>query len=95
MKVLAVRKIDDLGRLILPIELRRRAGMEEFAEVEMGVDEEGQILLRKLGARCIVCDQTEHLLFAGEKALCEACLQKFQREKESAENASAAPKAGE
>lgn len=41
-----VRKVDDLGRVVLPIELRRTLGIEEKDPVEIFIDE-GQIILQK------------------------------------------------
>ena len=39
-----VRKLDGLGRIVLPIELRRAYGMEPGTAIEVFTDDEGFIL---------------------------------------------------
>ena len=50
-----VRKVDELGRIVLPIELRRTLGIEEKDRIEIFVDGES-IILRKYQPACIFCD---------------------------------------
>ena len=47
-----VRKVDELGRIVLPIELRRTLGIEEKDRIEIFVDGES-IILRKYQPACI------------------------------------------
>lgn len=42
------RKVDDMGRIVLPIELRRNTGIEEGTSLEIYVDESGNIVLRPM-----------------------------------------------
>lgn len=67
-----VRKLDHLGRLVLPIELRRTLDIDTQDEIEILVDEEG-ICLRKYEPKCIFCEGTDVILFK-EKLICRKCL---------------------
>ena len=42
------RKIDDMGRIVLPMELRRNTGIDEGTSLEIYVDESGNIVLRPM-----------------------------------------------
>ena len=53
-----VRKVDELGRIVLPIELRRTLGIEEKDRIEIFVDGES-IILRKYQPACIFCDNAK------------------------------------
>ncbi len=67
------RKVDQLGRVVLPVELRRSLGLREGDLVEVGVDG-SSILLTKVEARCTFCgSSTELREFAG-KRVCQDCV---------------------
>jgi AbrB family transcriptional regulator, transcriptional pleiotropic regulator of transition state genes len=72
------RKVDDLGRIVLPVELRRLFGIRSGDELEISVDE-GAILLRKIEARCAICESTEGLQEFRAKQLCADCLRSVPR----------------
>ena len=50
-----VRKVDELGRIVLPIELRRTLDIAEKDSLEIYVDDDS-IILRKYQPACIFCD---------------------------------------
>ena len=56
-----VRKVDELGRIVLPIELRRTLGIEEKDRIEIFVDGES-IILRKYQPACIFCDNAKDII---------------------------------
>ena len=53
-----VRKVDELGRIVLPIELRRTLGIEVRDPIEIYVDED-KILLKKYAPACIICGESD------------------------------------
>ena len=53
-----VRKVDELGRIVIPIELRRTMGIEEKDALEIYVDSE-KIILKKYEPACIFCGNAE------------------------------------
>ena len=55
-----VRKIDELGRIVLPIELRRSLGIGEKDPVEIYVEED-KIILKKYNDSCVFCGQAKDI----------------------------------
>ena len=68
-----VRKVDELGRIVLPIELRRTLGMEEKDRIEIFVDGES-IILRKYQPACIFCDNAKDIINYKGKNICPDCI---------------------
>lgn len=67
-----VRKIDDLGRVVIPAETRRLFNIHEGDELEIGV-ENGSIVLRKLQATCVFCGSTEDVGEFLGRGICSVC----------------------
>lgn len=68
-----VRKIDELGRVVLPIELRRNLGIAEKDPVEIFVDDD-KIILKKYNPSCVFCSNTKNVTQFKDKIVCESCL---------------------
>ena len=68
-----VRKVDELGRMVLPIELRRTLGIEEKDRIEIFVDGES-IILRKYQPACIFCDNAKDIINYKGKNICPDCI---------------------
>lgn len=77
-----VRKVDDLGRIVLPIELRRTLGIEEKDALEIYVDHE-KIILKKYQPGCTLCGSMENLNQDNDKFVCLECISRFARYAES------------
>jgi len=73
-----VRKIDPLGRLVIPIEVRRVLGLKENEPVEMFVSGK-QVIVQKYEASCITCGSTENIIKFNERNLCDACIEKIKK----------------
>ena len=67
-----VRQLDNLGRVVLPIELRRTMDLGVKDMLEVYVDGE-DIVLRKYHPGCIFCDSTDQVSLFREKPVCSAC----------------------
>ena len=67
-----VRKLDELGRIVLPIELRRNMELAEKDSVEIYVDGES-IILRKYSPNCAFCGSTKNLVEYRGKRICHSC----------------------
>ncbi|WP_048744527.1 AbrB/MazE/SpoVT family DNA-binding domain-containing protein [Paenibacillus sp. P22] len=73
-----VRKIDELGRIVIPMELRRTLEISEKDPLEIFVDGD-KIILRKYSPGCNFCgSQTVHRRI-GEKHLCRECVRSLQQ----------------
>jgi transcriptional pleiotropic regulator of transition state genes len=66
------RKIDELGRIVLPIELRRTLDIGERDAMEIFVEED-RIILRKYKQACIFCGNDSDIKEFKGKYVCEAC----------------------
>ena len=71
------RKIDELGRFVLPVETRKSLGIDEKVELRISVDG-NKIILEKTIQSCFVCGSEEDLLENNGRHLCSICLGKFE-----------------
>lgn len=67
-----VRKIDDLGRVVLPIELRRVLDLDKDSSLEIYVDEDS-IVLKKYQPACVFCGSAEGVVQYQGRNICKAC----------------------
>lgn len=67
-----VRKVDELGRIVLPIELRRTMNIEVKDALEIFVDGD-QIVLKKYEPSCIFCGNAKDIIHYKGKNVCSAC----------------------
>ena len=74
-----VRKIDELGRIVLPIELRRTMNIAVKDSLEIFVDGDS-IILKKYSPSCIFCGQTEGILTFKGKNVCADCKRYIKNE---------------
>ncbi len=68
-----VRKVDELGRIVLPIETRKRLGLEAKDPVEIFVEKD-RIILKKYEPACIFCGDSNNIVLYKEKRICKNCL---------------------
>lgn len=68
-----VRKVDELGRIVIPKELRRTMGIDTGCAMEI-CTEEDSIILRKYARGCALCGSDDLLLeLPNGRAVCRAC----------------------
>ncbi|MCI8879377.1 MAG: AbrB/MazE/SpoVT family DNA-binding domain-containing protein [Clostridiaceae bacterium] len=73
-----VRKVDELGRIVLPIELRRTLDIEVKDALEIYVDG-SQIILKKYEPACIFCGNAKNVIHFKGRNLCEDCLHELSQ----------------
>lgn len=71
-----VRKVDELGRIVLPVELRRTLDINERDALEIYVDGTS-IVLKKYRPTCVFCDSTRDLRVFKGKNVCPRCLREM------------------
>jgi AbrB family transcriptional regulator, transcriptional pleiotropic regulator of transition state genes len=76
------RKVDQLGRVVLPAEVRRHFGINPGDLIEIAVDADA-ILLTKVEDRCIFCGGTTDLSEFSGKLVCRVCVNRFATERPS------------
>lgn len=73
-----VRKVDELGRIVLPIELRRTLNIAQKDALEIYVDGES-ILLKKYEPACIFCGNANNVLVYKHKNICTECIDEIKK----------------
>ena len=69
-----IRKVDELGRIVLPIELRRTLDIAERDELEIYMEHD-RIILQKFEPSCVFCASSHDLLSYRGKNVCQECIQ--------------------
>lgn len=72
-----VRSVDHLGRICIPIELRRLMSITETDPMEIFIHD-AQIILRKYQPGCIFCGNV-HVRPFKDKLICESCASELSR----------------
>lgn len=73
-----VRKVDELGRIVLPIELRRTLDIEIKDSLEIFVDEDC-IILKKYTPACIFCGNANNVMRVKTKNICADCIEELKQ----------------
>ncbi|MFW6311112.1 MAG: AbrB/MazE/SpoVT family DNA-binding domain-containing protein [Nanoarchaeota archaeon] len=76
-----VRKIDDLGRIVLPKELRKTMRINKKDPMEIYVDEDS-VILKKYQPACIFCGNADDTFEYENKTICKDCLEKLEKKGE-------------
>ena len=72
-----VRKVDELGRIVLPIEMRRTLDIGEKDALEIYV-EGSSVILKKYKPSCIFCDTAKDVTEFKGKNVCPKCLRELK-----------------
>jgi transcriptional pleiotropic regulator of transition state genes len=73
-----IRKIDNLGRITLPIELRRNLDVDVGDPLEI-YTESNAIVLKKYESSCVFCGSTRRLAQFKDKNICENCRRELEQ----------------
>ena len=71
-----VRKVDELGRIVLPVETRRRMELETGDGVEIFVEKD-RVILTKYEPACLFCGDAEDVIPYKDKKICKTCLREL------------------
>lgn len=72
-----VRKVDELGRIVLPAELRQSMDINVRDALEI-FTEEGRIILQKYQPACIFCNNADQVVYFNGKRICASCLEQLK-----------------
>jgi len=72
-----VRKVDELGRIVLPIEMRRTLDIAERDALEIYV-EGSTVILKKYKPSCVFCDAVKDVTAFRGKNICPRCLRELK-----------------
>ena len=73
-----VRKLDDLGRIVLPVELRRTLQIEDKDPVEIFVEDD-MIILKKYQPSCLFCGDAKDVISFKGRNICPNCLRELTK----------------
>ncbi len=72
-----VRKVDELGRIVLPVEVRNRLGLASKDGVEIFVEKD-RVILKKYMPCCIFCGDADNVTYFKDKLICRNCLESIK-----------------
>ncbi|OGO88488.1 MAG: hypothetical protein A2Y15_01625 [Clostridiales bacterium GWF2_36_10] len=73
MRFLAVRRIDKMGRIVLPSEIRSAFNWTEKIEIVI-TQSEDRLVLKKFQESCYLCGNEEEIILVRERFICRACI---------------------
>lgn len=73
-----VRQVDELGRIVIPIELRRTLDINVKDSLEIYVDGDS-VILKKYEISCVFCGEREDLIGLNGKYICPNCIEKLHK----------------
>ena len=72
-----VRKVDELGRIVLPKELRTVLNINEKDSIEIFTDND-KIILQKYQPACTFCNNVNNIIYFSGKRVCADCIEKLK-----------------
>lgn len=66
------RKVDHLGRIVVPVEFRRLLGIHEGDELEVTMDGD-TVVMRRVEPACVFCDAPRGLTSVRDRWVCASC----------------------
>lgn len=76
-----IREVDELGRLVIPKELRDNLDLHQKSRVEIYVVNQEDIIIQKIYNNCFVCGSTTELYNVNSKCICADCLAAAEKAK--------------
>ena len=68
-----VRRVDELGRIVIPMELRRTLGIKVKDPLSISMDGE-QIIIEKYRDACALCGSEDDITMVKDRAVCSKCV---------------------
>ena len=74
-----IRRIDELGRIVIPKEIRKKLGINIKDHMEIYADF-NSITFRKVEDKCVFCGESKNLISFKEKLICKKCFDSLYKE---------------
>ena len=74
-----VRKVDDLGRIVLPVEIRNVLDIKTKDAIEIFTDND-RIILQKYAPACVFCNDTDDVIYFSGKRVCASCIKQLKEQ---------------
>lgn len=72
-----VRRVDDLGRVVIPMELRRTLGIKVKDPMSISVEGE-RVILEKYHEACVICGSKDDVVDVKDRPVCAACIEEIK-----------------
>lgn len=72
-----VRNVDPLGRIVIPKEIRNNFHLEINDPIEIFVNDNNEIVLKKYEPACIFCASTDDVVIYNGRQICKDCIEKL------------------
>ncbi len=72
-----VRKVDELGRIVIPIGIREAMEIKPGDPLEIFTDAE-KVIFQKYQPSCIFCNNADDIIYFNGKRICATCLTKIK-----------------
>lgn len=74
-----IRKLDELGRIVLPLEIRKRLDWNNHDELELIVDNKNEVVfLKKYTNTCFLCNSPNDLIIIKKHHICQNCIEEIK-----------------
>lgn len=73
-----VRRVDSLGRIVIPLDMRKMLNMESGQEIELVVSGE-TVVLRRFQPKCIFCGSYDKIFLFEGKNVCAQCRKRLSK----------------
>jgi len=74
MKITAVRTLDDLGRIVLPADIRKQSNWTCMTKLEISCLEDGSVVITEAKSHCCVCGSENDLIPIKSRHICRECI---------------------
>jgi AbrB family transcriptional regulator, transcriptional pleiotropic regulator of transition state genes len=74
-----IRRVDELGRIVIPVEIRKRFGIHDHDALEISVQGNSVVLSRPHG-ECVFCGREDGLVEYRQRSICRDCLTRLQHD---------------
>ena len=74
-----IRPVDRLGRVVIPMEIRRRFNMENEGDCFEIFTEDDKIILKKYKPSCVFCGSLENVFTYNKQVICQDCIERLKK----------------
>ena len=74
-----VRKMDNLGRIVLPMEIRKTFDINPGDPLEIYISDDGEIVFKTFKSKCVFCGSTQDVVTFKDKCVCKKCVKQLSK----------------
>lgn len=74
------RKIDELGRVVLPKEMREALNIKNYDFMDISLNKDRIFIIKPIDKRCLCCGRNKNLRTVNNTTICKKCIKEFEKE---------------